>query len=73
MNERVLKALSDLKSDMCFVKKYMAGQEQARHTKVQVANPVKFGKKYLENVQQSSESTQRKQFAGVASKATSIP
>ncbi len=37
MNERILKALNDLKSDMGFVKKYMAGQEQAKHTEVQIA------------------------------------
>ena len=38
MNERILKALNDLKSDMGFVKKYMAAQEQAKHTEVQTAN-----------------------------------
>ncbi len=35
MDEIILKALNDLKSDMGFVKKYMAAQEQAKHTEVQ--------------------------------------
>jgi hypothetical protein len=72
MNERILKAfkLNDLKSDMCFVKKYMAAHEQAKHTEVQTANTGKFGKKNHEHVQQGTLKTR---FAGVASKSTSIP
>ena len=68
--EFVLRALNDLKSDMDFVKKYMAAQEQAKHTEVQTANTGKFGKKNHEHVQQG---TTRTKFAGVASKSTSIP
>ncbi len=45
MKERILKALNDLKSDLGFVKKYMAAQEQAKHTEVQTANTGRFGKK----------------------------
>ena len=70
MNERILKALNDLKSDMGFVKKYMAAQEQAKHTEVQTANTGRFGKKNHEHVQQG---TSRTKFAGVASRSTSIP
>jgi hypothetical protein len=55
---------------MGFVKKYMAAQEQAKHTEIQTANTGKFGKKNPEHVQQG---TSRTKFAGVASKSTSIP
>jgi hypothetical protein len=55
---------------MGFIKKYMAAQEQAKHTEVQIANTAKFGKKNHEHLQQG---TLRTKFAGVASKSTSIP
>jgi hypothetical protein len=52
MNERILKALNDLKSAMDSVKKYMAAQEQAEHTEVHIAKW--FEKKNLEHAQQNT-------------------
>ena len=70
MNQRIIKALNDLKSDMGFVKKYILSQDSAKHTEVQVANSTKFGKKNLEHAQHN---TKGPKFAGVARQATAIP
>jgi len=63
MNERIIKALNDLKSDLGFVKKHILNQESAKHTEAQTENTTKFVRRNLENAQPNTKGTR---FAGVA-------